>query len=122
LLLETAICTRLFRGWIAGRRVVQLHAGRIVYTSGRSVCDHPALPSQLDDRMTTAQSLLVTRHLQRQSVAILSKPACIWRFDEHDRNTGALQPFRLPIQSPIDCALCLARERQPLSQRARITA
>ena len=47
-------------------------------------------PSQLDDRMTTAQSLLVTRHLQRQSVAILSKPACIWRFDERDRNTGAL--------------------------------
>jgi hypothetical protein len=41
--------------------------------------------------MTTSQSLLVTRHLQRQSVAILSKPACIWRSDERDRNTGALQ-------------------------------
>jgi len=40
--------------------------------------------------MTTAQSPLVTRHLQRQSVAILSKPACIWRFDERDRNIGAL--------------------------------
>ena len=40
---------------------------------------------------TTTPSLLVTRHLQRQSVAILSKPACIWRFDERDRNTGALQ-------------------------------
>ena len=51
-------------------------------------------PSQWDDRMTTAQSLLVTRHLQRQYVAIFSKPACIWRFDERDRNTGALQLFR----------------------------
>jgi hypothetical protein len=41
--------------------------------------------------MTTEQSLLVTRHLQRQSVAIFPKPTCIWRSDERDRNTGALQ-------------------------------
>jgi hypothetical protein len=44
----------------------------------------------LDDRVTTAQSLLVTRHLQRQSGAIFPKPACIWRSDERDRNIGAL--------------------------------
>ena len=80
------------------RRVVRLHAGRIVHASGRSVCDHRHWPSQLDDRMTTAQSLLVTRHLQIQSAAILSKPACIWRFDERDRNTGALQ---LKAGSPL---------------------
>jgi hypothetical protein len=50
----------------------------------------------LDDRATTSQSLLVTRHLQRQSEAILPKPACIWRSDERDRNTGALhlEPVR----------------------------
>jgi hypothetical protein len=54
-------------------------------------------PSQLDDRATTAQSLLVTRHLQRQSVAIFPRPACIWRSDERDRNIGAphLGPIRL---------------------------
>jgi CRP-like cAMP-binding protein len=40
--------------------------------------------------MTTSQSLLVTLHLPRHSVAILWKPACIWRSDERDRNTGAL--------------------------------
>jgi hypothetical protein len=46
--------------------------------------------------MTTAQSLLVTRHLPRQSGAIFPKPACIWRSDERDRNTGALhlEPVR----------------------------
>jgi hypothetical protein len=44
----------------------------------------------LDDRATISPSLLVTRHLQRQSGAIFPKPACIWRFDERDRNTGAL--------------------------------
>jgi hypothetical protein len=39
---------------------------------------------------TTSPSLLVTRHLQRQSGAIFPKPTCIWRSDERDRNTGAL--------------------------------
>jgi hypothetical protein len=52
----------------------------------------------LDDRMTTAQSLLVTRHLQRQSGAIFPKPACIWRFDERDRNTGALHLGNRPFE------------------------
>jgi transposase InsO family protein len=46
-------------------------------------------PSQLDDRATISPSLLVTRHLQRQSGAIFPKPACIWRSDERDRNIGA---------------------------------
>jgi hypothetical protein len=39
--------------------------------------------------MTTAQSLLVTRRLQRQSGAIFPKLACIWRSDKRDRNIGA---------------------------------
>jgi hypothetical protein len=51
--------------------------------------------------MTTAQSLLVTRHLQRQSVAILPKPACICCSDERDRNTGALQPPARAVPTAI---------------------
>ena len=50
----------------------------------------------MDDRATISPSLLVTRHLQRQSVAIFPKPTCIWRSDERDRNTGALHPDRVP--------------------------
>jgi hypothetical protein len=48
----------------------------------------------MDDRATISPSLLVTRHLQRQSVAIFPKPTCIWRSDERDRNTGALHLVR----------------------------
>jgi hypothetical protein len=89
----------------------------------------------LDDRATTAQSLVVTRHLQRQSVAIFPRPACIWRSDEPDRNIGAphlrtgddegfdraLEQV-VPTLDTLDNRITLARAVVALRDRGRIPA
>ncbi len=67
------------------RRKVAPKSGRIVYTSGRSVCDHPALAVSIgrpgDDSATAAAPCA---RLQDRRTRITESTACLCSSERHD--------------------------------------